>query len=310
MQTGLVLPGFPEAQPLGRFPVEMAMRAEALGFDYFSAGDHMFGHVGNPDPLAVLAACASVTERISLLTGVMITPLREPALLAKQAATIDTISGGRFVLGAGVGGEFAHEWEAMEVPLAGRGRRTDEYLAIIRALWSGEQVHFDGEFRTIHGVTGSPTPARSGGPPIWIGGRSDAAVQRAARHDGWYAYTMSPRSIAKKAAQLTELRPEGVTIAAHVFAYVGRTREAARAEANALISAMYQQDFTDLLDHICAVGTADEVAERLDAYRTAGVDVLVLCPPTGAAQIQDQVEQLASSIGGVEARHAAARGGR
>ncbi|GAA3786033.1 LLM class flavin-dependent oxidoreductase [Streptomyces coacervatus] len=157
--------------------LETARTAEELGFDHvFVSGHAVAGEVGvTPDPLVTLAAVAGATGRIGLVTSVLVLPLYNPVVLAHQTATLDRLSGGRFTLGVGTGWD-TQEYAAVGVPFAGRGRRADEQLAAVRELWRGE-----GEVRL--GVL----PRTEGGPAVWVGGHSDAALRRALRYgDAWH----------------------------------------------------------------------------------------------------------------------------
>ena len=122
------------------FSQRVARHVDPSGFDLLFVGDHLFPTGENPDALALLAMFAGATERVQLGTGVLLLPLRDPVVVAKQAATIDLVSGGRVILGVGVGGEFEWEWTAIGVSPRGRGARTDEYLDIVQQLWTGEPV--------------------------------------------------------------------------------------------------------------------------------------------------------------------------
>lgn len=173
--------------------------AEAAGFDSVIAVDHvvfpdnytstypysptgrLFGGPNTPlpDPLIWMAAMAAVTTRLRFMTGVIILPLRNPLVLAKQAATLDHMSGGRIELGIGVGW-LKEEFEALGVPFAKRGKRSDEYVAAMRTLWAADGASFKGEFVAFDQVSCNPKPvARS--VPIVIGGHSEAAAKRAGR---------------------------------------------------------------------------------------------------------------------------------
>jgi probable F420-dependent oxidoreductase len=257
----------------------------------------MFGHAGNLEPLVQLTAAAAVTKRLRLGTNILLLPLREPALVAKQVATIDVLSGGRFVCGVGLGGEMEHEWAAMEVPLVRRGKRLDEYLDILRALWSGEVMDHAGEFRNISGVVGSPSPFTRGGPPLWVGGRSDAALARALRFDGWTSYATSPRTLAQTVEKLRPGTRPGFTVASTIFVHVADDEATALQNANAVLEPTYNQDMTDLLPHIGAVGDAEQVACRLESFTRAGADELILCVLAPADQIPNQIENLSEILG-------------
>jgi probable F420-dependent oxidoreductase len=148
------------------------------------------------DPLIALTWVAACTERLRLGTGVNILPQANPLYLAKQASSLDHLSGGRLMLGLGVGW-LEEEFDALGVPFARRGARSDEYLDAMRAAWSGELVDVSGEFVDWHGFRMVPTPVqrRDGVPavPVIVGGTSPAAIRRVvARGDGWYVIHRDP----------------------------------------------------------------------------------------------------------------------
>src|SRR5689334_24130711 len=183
----------------------MVKLAEAAGFDSVVAVDHVVfphkytsvypyapggrlpGGPGGalPDPLIWMAAMAAVTTRLRFMTGVIILPLRNPMVLAKQVATLDHMSGGRIELGIGVGW-LKEEFEALGIPFAKRGARSDEYIAVMRKLWAEDGVSFDGQFVKFDEVSSNPKPV-GGSVPIVIGGHSEAAAKRAGRlGDGFF----------------------------------------------------------------------------------------------------------------------------
>src|SRR5260221_7192093 len=184
--------------------VGMVKRAEAAGFDSVVAVDHVVfphkytsvypyapggrlpGGPGGalPDPLIWMAAMAAVTTKLRFMTGVIILPLRNPFVLAKQVATLDHMSGGRIELGVGVGW-LKEEFEAVGVPFEKRGPRTDEYIAVMRKLWAEDGVSFAGQFVKFDEVSSNPKPVRRT-VPIVIGGDSDAAGQPAGPRGGGF----------------------------------------------------------------------------------------------------------------------------
>jgi probable F420-dependent oxidoreductase len=299
-RTGVIVGSWPLGLPSsGTYYRDLARHTESLGYDLLFSGDHLFMYSPNVEALTVLATFAAATETIEIGTAVLLPALREPALAAKQLASIDYLSGGRLIVGIGVGGEIEQEWRAMEVPVTERGRRTDEYLELMAALWSGGQVDFDGEFRSVHGVCGSPGPVRPDGIPIWVGGRSDAALGRASRHDGWCAYACSPRRIRESVARLDEImggRPPGYRISMVLFAVVDDDADRARSTATEVLNARYHQDWDRFLDTMCAVGDPDHVAGRVAEFRAAGVDDVILCPQVPAEAIGDQLTRLAGLL--------------
>nr|WSY50756.1 LLM class flavin-dependent oxidoreductase [Streptomyces sp. NBC_00886] len=179
--------------------LQTAVRAEELGLDHvFASGHAVAGESGvTPDPLILLAAVAGATRRIGLVTSVLVLPLYNPVVVAHQAATLDRLSEGRFTLGVGTGWD-AGEFAAVGVPFAGRGRRTDEQLAVVRQLWRGEGS-------TRLGVL----PRTAGGPGVWIGGQSDAALRRALRFgDAWHGSGVDAEGLAGVRARFDALGDE------------------------------------------------------------------------------------------------------
>lgn len=300
-RVGVLTGSWPLGMPsAGAFYRDLATQVEGLGFDLLFAGDHLFMHNPNPEAVTVLSTYAAVTTRVLVGTAVLLPALREPALAAKQLATLDYLSGGRLVVGVGVGGEIEQEWAAMEVPRAQRGARTDEYLSLMAELWSGREVGFSGSFRSVHGVEGSPVPTTPGGPPVWIGGRSDRALQRAARHDGWCAYASSPRRVRLGVERINELR-EGADdpyrFSCVLFTYVDRSRERAREMAARVLGQRYAQDFDRFIEAFCAVGTAEDLAARVDEYHAAGMQDVLLCPQAPWEEVPEQVDAYAQALG-------------
>jgi probable F420-dependent oxidoreductase len=199
-----------------------ARRAEEAGFESLWVGDHVALPVDAPDAhdeprlelVVALAHLAAVTDRVRLATGVAILPQRHPVLLAKQLASIDVLSGGRLVVGIGVGYVEA-ELAALGASVADRGRRTDEHLAAMLALWDEPTPTFAGEFVSFSGVVERPRPAQRPHPPIVCGGHAAAALRRAATSaDGWYGWELGPDEVAAAVATLRRLgerhgRPPG-----------------------------------------------------------------------------------------------------
>jgi probable F420-dependent oxidoreductase len=208
--------GFHVALPNDGSPeqiTELAHRAEELGFDGVWVAEHVLPPTRHPDPsyaseydpFVLLAHLAAHTSRVRIGTSVLVLPLRNPFVVAKQAASLDRLSGGRFELGVGVG------WDSAEFGLVGeefgnRGRRADEAIGLLRHLWSGSPEPFDGEFYPYE--SGDFTPVRPAGVPITVGGFSNAAVERALRFaDGWQSLYLDgagtdPAEFARKAAEL------------------------------------------------------------------------------------------------------------
>lgn len=167
--------------------------AERLGYHLVMISDHVAitpdvdARYPAPfyDPFTVLAWLAGRTRRVELGTTVAIVPYRHPLQTARVTANIDQLSGGRFVLGIGVGWA-RHEFEALGLPFARRGVMTDDYLAAIKTAWTQDIATYDGAFVSFRDVRTAPRPVRRPHPPIWVGGASDAALRRAVAHDAWH----------------------------------------------------------------------------------------------------------------------------
>lgn len=169
--------------------VEHVVVPEAYESRYPYSPDGRMGLTGDeaiPDPLDWLAFVAGVTERLTIGTGMIILPEHNPVILAKRLATIDALSAGRLVVGVGVGW-LREEFDALGVPFEGRGRRCDEYVEAMRALWAPGLATYRGEHVSFEGVKSHPKPHRPGGVPIVVGGSSEAAAKRAGRlGDGFF----------------------------------------------------------------------------------------------------------------------------
>lgn len=198
--------GIDDAQGL----VGLATRAEELGFDSVWVHDHVFnvGHVfdrigGKPyyEPLTLLSFVAARTTRVKLGTSVLVLPYHNPVRLAKTAATLDVLSGGRLILGVGVG-SIEQETLAMGNPFAERGAFSDEAIAVMRTLWTQEDPSFDGKYSRFSGMKFSPKPMQKT-IPLVIGGVSRPAIRRAARlGDGWQPLGLSPEALVEGIASL------------------------------------------------------------------------------------------------------------
>ena len=151
-----------------------------------------------PDPLELLAFAAAVTDRLMLGTCVVVAPLHSPAVLAKRAATVDVLSGGRLILGLGIGWQ-REEYAAVGAPFTERGPRLEESVAAMRALWAGGPATYHGRYVSFERVHLTPAPTR-GAVPILLGGNSAPAVRRAGRlAEGWFPYTLGPAELAERA---------------------------------------------------------------------------------------------------------------
>ena len=251
--------------------VDMASRADELGFDSVWVHDHVFnvGHVldrigGRPyyEPMTFLSFVAARTRRVRLGTSVLVLPYHNPVRLAKAAATLDVLCGGRLVMGVGVG-LIEKEMQAMGTPFAERGAYTDEAIAVMRALWAVEEPRFAGKYYRFEGMKFSPRPLQTPSIPLVIGGVSRAAIRRAARlGDGWQPLGLSPEALGQGIAALRDEARACGRDAAKIPVSIAMTLAAARAGRHAL-------------------GTApSEIVKNARAYADVGVDTLIISAGT------------------------------
>ena len=287
----------------------LARRAEALGYDSIWVTDRMLIPVQSrsaypysptgafplgPDepwlePLTAVTYLATITERINVGTSVLVIPYRNPIFTAKALATADYLSGGRVILGAGVGW-WQEEFAALGVPFEDRAPRTVEYLKIMKEIWTKPRVVFDGRFARIAEAGGvRPHPARQPHIPIWIGGHSEAALRRTVEvGDGWHPLglrppvSLHPPEMAAKVRRLRDLAvaagrdPATITIS---FKAPLKFQEAAAAGRPPLS------------------GSPPEIVDDLEAYVAAGVQHFVLdfSVPTVPAML-DVLERFAAEV--------------
>ncbi len=232
-----------------------AVQAEELGFDHIWVNDHLAIPHDAPyppsksfyEPLITLTWAAAATERVHLGTSVLVLPLRIPVHLAKELATLDLLSGGRLILGTGVGW-LEGEFDAMGVPYQDRGARTDDIIEILRACWREDPISYQPHTVTaaLDGIRTLPQPERE--IPIWVGGHSKLALDRAKRlGDGWHGTRTPPKAIAPIVEDLREARGEDFVISMRLF-------------------------WDPLEDD------NDELKAMTAAYAEAGVDALILEP--------------------------------
>lgn len=278
---------------------------EDLGYDSLWTGEHMLFHGPILDGLTPLAAAASLTRRVKLGTAILLLSLRNPVVTAKEVSSLDVISGGRVILGVGVGGEYPPEFEAVGVPLAERGRRVGEGIRVLKTLWQEGASDFSGRWTNFTQADMRPKPVQPGGPPIWVSGRSEASAKRGARlADGYMPYLIHEQRYQETQDRIREwgreagrdIDQEGFTWAHYVFVNADSNHEAAHAAAVAELSKRYNQDFGPFVDRYCAVGTPDEVAARLRSFMDIGVQHFVMSPVCSREAQDDLWRQVAQEV--------------
>src|SRR5579862_3986350 len=242
-RCGVLLPSFDPFRTGGGYPVVAAARlAEQLGFDAVWVGDHLACPAPGLDATICLAAAAACTQRVSLGFSVMLLGLRQPAWTAKQLVSLDRLSGGRILLGVGVGGEFPAEFAATGVPLRERGARVDETLEVLGDLVTGRAIEHRGA--TLSLSVAGLEPALDQAPPVLIGGRGEPALRRAARFgDAWLPMWLTPQRLSERAERLFELADEygrpRPSLALLVGVHVDDDLSAARAQAAGHLGGQY-----------------------------------------------------------------------
>src|SRR6195256_881975 len=283
MRFGLNLPNY---SSLGQRDamIAIAERADALGYSSLWTSDHILLPTSLPDPFGnllesftTLSYLAARTERIGLATGVLVLPQRDPLLVAKQAATVHHLSGGRLTLGLGVGW-IAQEYSYLRTDFGKRGQLADEYIAAIRVLFESDRPVFHGDHINFSDALFSPRPHVP--IAIVVGGSSKAALRRAAKlGDGWYGLRLSPEGASAGLDELHRIgHREDFALSLRLQVRVG--------------GAVHGADLATALH-----GDADAVIEQLKKYRDIGIGQVVIEP--FASDLEDFVEQMTLFAQGV-----------
>ena len=280
MKLGYLLPtreqimeGRPETGPM----LELAMRAEAMGFDSIWVGDSLLARPRH-EPLTLLAGVAGRVPRVQLGTAVLLPALRNPVLLAHQVATLDQVSEGRLILGVGIAADRPNiraEFNAAGVPFDLRVGRMMEGLRLCKALWTGQPVDWDGRWQLEKGVL-APVTYRPEGPPLWIGGSLQASLDRAARSfDGWFPIAPSAEQYGEQFAYIKARA--NITGAMYLTVAIDENAERADERMNQFLERYY-----DTPAHITRrrqaayAGPEAGIATWLDGYAKAGATHLMV----------------------------------
>ena len=280
---------------------DMVELIDNAGYDSLWVGDHLAFTVPVLDPLIQLAQAATYSSHLELGVSVYLLPLRHTGPAAKQIATLDHLSDGRLILGVGVGGEFKDDFHVAGVDPSERGARLNEGIQVLRKLWSGDTVSHDGKYFAFPELKMSPPARQPNGPPIWCGGRSPAALRRAGELcDGWLSYVVTPEMYADSLTKINDAagdgpdRPFGT---GHLlFAWVDDSYEAALDKATESLSLRYAMDFREAAKKYCALGRAEEVAEKLQAYHDAGLRHAIMDFVGPMAEHDAQVTRFADEV--------------
>ena len=237
------------------------------------------------DPLVTLAMCAAVTDRVRLGTSVLVLPYRNPVNLAAEAAALDVLSEGRFLLGVGAGW-MKEEFRALGIDPAERGPRTDEHIDVLRTLWTEDPASYDGRFTKFDGIVLATTPRTEGGPPIWVGGNTGPGLRRALRRgDGWHGFEVYPEDMPGVNEEL-----------ARIGADVGRDPgELALSVVRGLIPPGREEE-SFVPDRRMLGGSAGAIVDELGAYSEQGVEDVVIQVSLLAPLVPEALEWVAAEV--------------
>ncbi len=266
---------------------EFARRAEDMGYGRVAMGEHIMD--GNPPRptllnLPAMAAAAGATRSLRVMTGIVIAPLYHPVTLAKLVTSVDQVSGGRLDFGIGISGQRGTkiEFDAVGVNVHTRGRRTDEMLQVMKRLWTEEHVSHHGDFFDFDDVTLLPFPAQKPYPPVWVSGRSDAAMRRAAvMGDGWYPYLFTVRRIKASNEMVRQFAAEagrdlsGFRWGLNQPTAISSDASEALALAVSNIGERYvtpERSAEDLAQALCIAGTPEDCIKAVEDRIAAGVE--------------------------------------
>ncbi|HXG03307.1 MAG TPA: TIGR03619 family F420-dependent LLM class oxidoreductase, partial [Candidatus Binatia bacterium] len=252
------------------------------------------------EPITAMAAVAARTRRLKFGPSVLVAPFRSPALMARQLAMLDYLSGGRALPAVGIGVESAPEFRAAGVPYEQRGRRTDEAIVIMRRCWTEPEVHFAGAFWSLEGVIVEPKPVQR--PlPLWVGGNSEPAMRRAGRlGDGWIPSFITPEQLRVGVEKVQAAAAEaGREVPADHFGalvYFAFDEDPGRARAAAAPFLPRGRADEATLARCTAFGPPEVLAARLEEYIAAGASKFIVRPMVPPERMLDQIARLAEMV--------------
>lgn len=297
---GIGLGGWPFLQKDPAELLDFIAAAEALEVDSIWLSDRVVSEAFSLEPVVALSVIAAGTKTMKFGTSVLALPLRNPTILAKELGTLDFLSNGRLLLAVGLGRDEDIEPAACGIQRRERSGRTEEAVHILRELWSRDHVTFHGRFFTLDGVSIAPKPVQKDLPPIWIGGRSTAALRRTARlGDGWLASQVSPEEVRscvdriRAFAEAYERRIEADHFGVLLNYYCGQDQTAALQAARPY--ALHRRSDLDLTE-FSALGNPQEIIGMLDRYIASGASKFVLRPACSPEQMGEQLSLLGREI--------------
>jgi probable F420-dependent oxidoreductase len=294
---------FGVAIPSSKGIPEFAQRAERLGYDYLCSGEHMMFHGPVANSLIALSVAAGATTKIKLMSTVVLLPLYQPMVLGKLTSVLDVASEGRYHMGIGIGGEFPKEFEACGVPVNQRGSRSNEALEVIKKLWTEKNVTFEGRYSKFSGITIAPHPVQKPHPPIWVAGRKEPAMRRAATYgDGWIPYMYTPEMLHESIEKIMRFGKEAGRDMSNfrpglfIFAAVYPDRDMARDQAAKALGGTYSQDFSKIAGRYTLYGNPEDCRKRLTEYVDAGARTVLVSFACRQEDIDQNMKLVADEI--------------
>ena len=276
---------------------------EEFGYDSFWTGEHIIYHRPIMEAVTMLTHAAALTSRIKVGPATLLLPLRHPTLVAKEFSCLDVLSQGRAILTIGVGGDYPREFAGCSVPIKERGRRATEALEIIRKYWSGERFSYHGRIFQLEDVDMLPTPVQQH-LPIWVSGRQEAPMRRAATlGDGWHPYMYTAKRagesfsrVKSMAEEAGRVLPQDYAFACFIYVSLDDDVAAARRAGVEELTYRYDQNFGELVEKYCAYGPPERVIDYLRAYVEAGTNYLILAPIMRPNNRRQHLERLANDV--------------
>ena len=296
IEFGMSLSGGPEDI------IQEAKRVENLGFEYISGGEHFMR--GSPPSstnsiLTALAVAAGATEKVRLLSAILLLPFYNPLLLAKFTTTLDIASKGRLTLGIGVGGEFPVEFEAAGINVKHRGSLSNEILEILRDLWTKENTTFKGKHFNIQDVSINPLPSQKPHPPIWVAGRRTPAMKRAVKYGtGWFPYYYSPEMYESSVKEIHQIaNQEKIDVSDFEWGFMpfisihNDYEQATKIAAEALGGRyLYDGDFANIVKKYCILGSTEQCINKIQQYIDAGAKKIIF-NISSTSGVKDKINQ-------------------
>ena len=293
----------PQAFPDGKVDVDLirhyCARAESLGYHGLWTQEQVLGSTAVLEPLSLLTYATALTSRVELGVSVLVLPLHNPVQLAKQVSSMDQMSGGRLVLGVGLGGATGN-YPVFGVGPEVRVRRFLEIIGVMRALWAGGATSYEGTFYKLNDVSMEPKPSQRPGVPIWFGARHPNSLRRAVKHgDAWMGAGSSAfeefqehAALVKRYLEEAKRDPDEFTVSKRLYLAIDDDESRAERRLREWFGQYYGN--ADMANRVAIWGSAGRVVERIEAVAETGASHILLNP---VFDLEEHLEQLAELTG-------------